>query len=511
MSIKFIQLQACSLESFINNSSTSFDVAGFLYNDGITPVAPADIGNICFATLEPRTERMELISFTIDSVTAAGVATLTVIRGLSQKAPYGTGGASFDHESGSKMVISNNPGLLDQFARKDGDETITGLWTFNTAPSSLSPTPATSTSLGNVKLSAPAFTLLGVTTITIATPGVVTRAAHGLIAGDSVQFTTTGALPTGLIAGTDYFVIAAGLTAGAFQLSLTVGGAAINTTGAQSGVHTLYRTTPFASFISDDIQAALAGGGDFGVPRGVNKFITKEYFDLIYTDETFDADGTFIVPPKAVFALVEIWGAGGSGGASSNPVYYSNAGAGAGGEYRLVLILASMLGASVPVTIGLGGLAKTVSTNEALVGDAGGNTLFGSFASANGGNGGGANILSGPAVPNSAGGTGGTISAGTSQIQENGGYGGGSSSQNGIATAGEGRTYAGSGGGGSRMDPNTNAVGGVSINGGDGGAGSNSVATAGVSPSGGGGGSTVQGLGCTSGAGANGRIRVRTF
>jgi len=250
MSIKFIQLQACSLESFINNSSTSFQVAGFLYNDGITPVAPADIGDICFATLEPRTERMELISFTIDSVTAAGVATLTVIRGLSQRAPYGTGGATFEHQAGSKMVISNNPGLLNELARKDGDEIITGNWTFNTAPSSLSPTPATTTSLGNVKLSAPAFTNLGVTTITIATPGVVSRAAHGLIVGDSVQFTTTGALPTGFIIDTNYFVIAAGLTAGEFRLSLTVGGAAINTTGSQSGIHTLFLTTPIASFIN---------------------------------------------------------------------------------------------------------------------------------------------------------------------------------------------------------------------------------------------------------------------
>ena len=75
-------------------------------------------------------------------------------------------------------------------------------------------------------------------TITIASPGVVTWTAHGLVAGDTVRFTTTGALPTGLVAGTTYYVLAAGLTADTFQLGLTDGGAAINTTGSQSGVHT---------------------------------------------------------------------------------------------------------------------------------------------------------------------------------------------------------------------------------------------------------------------------------
>lgn len=81
--------------------------------------------------------------------------------------------------------------------------------------------------------------LTGVATITIAAPGVVSRVAHGLVLGDAVKFSTTGALPTGITAGTTYYVIAAGLTADAFQLSATPGGAAITTTGTQSGVHTM--------------------------------------------------------------------------------------------------------------------------------------------------------------------------------------------------------------------------------------------------------------------------------
>lgn len=79
-------------------------------------------------------------------------------------------------------------------------------------------------------------------TITIASPAVLSWASHGLLAGDSLVLSTTGALPTGLVAGTTYYVLAAGLTTGAFELSATPGGAAINTSGSQSGTHTAAAT-----------------------------------------------------------------------------------------------------------------------------------------------------------------------------------------------------------------------------------------------------------------------------
>ena len=81
----------------------------------------------------------------------------------------------------------------------------------------------------------------GTATVTVATPAVITSTAHGLKAGSTFSFTTTGALPTGITAGTVYYVIATGLTANDFQFSATSGGAAINTTGTQSGVHTITR------------------------------------------------------------------------------------------------------------------------------------------------------------------------------------------------------------------------------------------------------------------------------
>lgn len=81
--------------------------------------------------------------------------------------------------------------------------------------------------------------LTQVSTISIATPAVVTFTAHGLVDGQQVDITTTGALPTGLATGTIYFV--RNKTANTYNLSAEPQGALINTTGTQSGTHTVHR------------------------------------------------------------------------------------------------------------------------------------------------------------------------------------------------------------------------------------------------------------------------------
>ena len=59
-------------------------------------------------------------------------------------------------------------------------------------------------------------------TISNASPGVVTLASHGFVADDPVVFSTSGSLPTGLTAGTKYFVKQV-LTANTFTVSATAG------------------------------------------------------------------------------------------------------------------------------------------------------------------------------------------------------------------------------------------------------------------------------------------------
>jgi hypothetical protein len=98
-------------------------------------------------------------------------------------------------------------------------------------------------------------------TISNASPAVFTQAGHGLSVNQAVVFTTTGVLPAGLTAGTTYFVIPAGFTTGAYEVALTPGGTAINTSNAGSGTHTATSNAPFWSTLAvDKVGGPLAVG-----------------------------------------------------------------------------------------------------------------------------------------------------------------------------------------------------------------------------------------------------------
>jgi len=88
--------------------------------------------------------------------------------------------------------------------------------------------------------------LLGtIFTVTIASPAVLTTSIN-LTDGMELIFDTTGALPTGLNVGQIYYVINSSGTS--CNLSATSGGAAITTTGTQSGVHSISpRALPLAN------------------------------------------------------------------------------------------------------------------------------------------------------------------------------------------------------------------------------------------------------------------------
>lgn len=85
-------------------------------------------------------------------------------------------------------------------------------------------------------------------TMTIASPCVVTTATDFADAKE-LKLITTGALATGLTAGTTYFWKRTNATTG--QLALTAGGASINTSGTQSGVHLAYAAT--VTVVSSDV------------------------------------------------------------------------------------------------------------------------------------------------------------------------------------------------------------------------------------------------------------------
>lgn len=87
-------------------------------------------------------------------------------------------------------------------------------------------------------------------TFTIASPCVVTLSV-GLQDNDAVIFTTTGSLPTGIDPGVVYYIKDA--TGTTVNLSATPGGAAIDTTGTQSGTHYLsQRAIPLTELAGAD-------------------------------------------------------------------------------------------------------------------------------------------------------------------------------------------------------------------------------------------------------------------
>ena len=114
--------------------------------------------------------------------------------------------------------------------------------TYNTlATTGSGPYPVASYNIGvPAPTSAPTITRSATTrtvTITIASPAVVTLADHGFENGDQIRFATTGALPTGLTAGTIYYVN--NITTDTFEVSATLAGTSIDTSGTQSGVQTV--------------------------------------------------------------------------------------------------------------------------------------------------------------------------------------------------------------------------------------------------------------------------------
>ena len=150
-------------------------------------------------------------------------------------------------------------------------------------------------------------------TVTIASPGVFTVTGHGLGAGDTVVFTTTGALPTGLSVNTVYYVISAGLTSDEFEVSATLGGSAINTSGSQSGTHSI-------SYASKTISSSLDGAPAFiRTHKGLGKvFIAHNKKIASYNDTaitlaalTLEQSDTIVgIEPLGRFVIVGVRGSG---------------------------------------------------------------------------------------------------------------------------------------------------------------------------------------------------------
>jgi hypothetical protein len=121
-------------------------------------------------------------------------------------------------------------------------------------------------------------------TMTIASPCVVTSTVN-LADGTPITFSTTGALPTGLLPGITYYTKY--ITATTFNLAATSGGAAINTSGSQSGIQSISPRGVLLSSLT---------GADGYTPLYQNTFTISDASRFLIVFGTNDYGSTILDP-----------------------------------------------------------------------------------------------------------------------------------------------------------------------------------------------------------------------
>ena len=121
-------------------------------------------------------------------------------------------------------------------------------------------------------------------TITIAAPGLITLpTGFSFPDGTLILFTSTGALPTGLTVGQVYFVVNS--TGGTFNVSTSIQGTPITTSGSQSGTQRISQR-----------GVDLADAGDNDTPLFQNFLIVSDASRFVLVFGTNDYGETFLNP-----------------------------------------------------------------------------------------------------------------------------------------------------------------------------------------------------------------------
>jgi len=121
-------------------------------------------------------------------------------------------------------------------------------------------------------------------TISIAAPGVITLpTGFSFPDGTLISFTSTGALPTGLTVGQVYFVVNS--TGGTFNVSTSINGSPITTSGGQSGTQRISQR-----------GVDLADAGDADAPLFQNFLLVSDASRFVIVFGTNDYGETYLNP-----------------------------------------------------------------------------------------------------------------------------------------------------------------------------------------------------------------------
>lgn len=115
---------------------------------------------------------------------------------------------------------------------------------------------------------------------------------HGLTAGDKVVFTGGTTIPCGLALNTIYYVISTGLTTGAFQVSVSSGGASISVTGTATGTF----------YVAEPVNLT-----SYGIDADIRGLINNSSIATFTSTITTAADGAFelVLPKETALTLAE--------------------------------------------------------------------------------------------------------------------------------------------------------------------------------------------------------------
>ena len=112
---------------------------------------------------------------------------------------------------------------------------------------------------------------------------------HGLTAGDKVVFTGGTTIPCGLTLNTVYYVISAGLTTGAFQVSATSGGSSISVTGTATGTFYVAEPLDLTSYGVDAEIRTLITNEALSPPVEFTSVVTSAAFGVFQLSLTPEA------------------------------------------------------------------------------------------------------------------------------------------------------------------------------------------------------------------------------
>lgn len=139
----------------------------------------------------------------------------------------------------------------------------------------------------------PSGSASGTFTVTVATPAVFTASAHGMQTGYVVTFSTTGALPTGLTAGTAYYVNV--VSSSTFNVATTmanlVAGTYVATTGTQSGTHSFTFGGAYLRFTADKADYTVTSAILFA--QNILSGATGDWEVDLYQNTASDYSGTY--------------------------------------------------------------------------------------------------------------------------------------------------------------------------------------------------------------------------